>query len=105
MSELTCQKYLKGFKIDRKKLEKLGFHPTKDDPHNMRYFKPIIHLIARNSYKYISTGFEDGGHKCLIIVMEEDKDVLQKMDMPFCDESLLQASRNVLTAGVWPSWD
>lgn len=101
------QKFLKGFKIDRGKLQKLGYHPTVEDPQNTRYYKRVIDLIPRTSYKYIGAGLEEDGEVCLIVVMADGSDMedLQKMDMPFCEKMLAQAAKSVLTAGVWPSWN
>jgi hypothetical protein len=101
------QKFLKGFKVDRGKLEKLGYYPTNEDPQNTRYYKRIIDLLPRTSYKYIGAGFEEDGDMCLVVVMADgsDKEELQKMDMPFCEKMLAQAAKSVLTSGVWPSWD
>lgn len=101
------QKYLKGFKIDHGKLEKLGYHPTNEDPHNTRYYKRIIDLLPRTSYKYIGAGLEEDGDMCLIVVMADglDEEALQRMNMPFCEKMLAQATKSVLTSGVWPSWD
>ncbi|KAM6502770.1 hypothetical protein JOM56_002747 [Amanita muscaria] len=102
------QKFLKGFKIDRAKLEeKFGYHPTTEDPQNMRYDKRIIGLLPRTSYKYIGAGLEEDDDVCLVVVMADgrDKEELEKMDMPFCEKMLAQAAKSVLTPGVWPSWD
>jgi hypothetical protein len=100
------QKFLKGFKIDRGKLEKRGYFPTDEDPQNTRYYKRIIGLLPRTSYKYIGAGLEEDD-MCLVIVMADgwDKEELQKMNMPFCEKMLAQAAKSVLTPGVWPSWD
>ena len=105
MSESTPRKFLKGFKIDHKKLETLGYYPTEEDPNNTRYYKRIIHLIPRTSYQYIDAGVEKDGEACLVIVMVDgwDQDELRKMEMPFCEKTLVKASKSVLTAGVWPS--
>jgi hypothetical protein len=105
MSESTPRKFLKGFKIDRKKLEGLGYHPTKEDPNNTRYYKRIVSLLPRTSYKYIGAGIEEDGDACLIVVMVDgcDKNELQKREMPVCENTLVKASKSVLTAGVWLS--
>jgi hypothetical protein len=99
--------FLKGFKIDHGKLEKLGYHPTNEDPHYTRYFKWIIDLLPWRSYEYISAGLEEDGDMCLVVVMVdgEDKEELQKMNMPFCEKRLTQAVESVLTPGVWLSWN
>ena len=101
------QKYLKGFKIDRGKLEKLGYYPTNEDPQNTRYYKRIIDLLPRTSYNYIGAGVEEDADMCLVVVMADglDKEALQRMNMPFCEKMLAQATKSVLTPGVWPSWD
>jgi hypothetical protein len=108
MSESTHRKqlFLKGFKIDRKKLLEYCY-PTEEDPENTRYYGDIIGILPRTSYKYIGAGFEEDGEFCLIVVMEDgwDKDELQKMEMPFCEEMLVKASKSVLTEGVWLNWD
>jgi hypothetical protein len=107
MSEKTPQIFFKGFKIDRKKLEKLGYYPTPEDPNNTRYYKRVIGLIPRNSYKYIGAAIDPDEGACLVVVMADGKDKheLQKMEMPFLEEMLAKASVSVLTAGVWLSMD
>ncbi|KAF8351480.1 hypothetical protein F5887DRAFT_937727, partial [Amanita rubescens] len=67
----------------------------------------IIDFIPRTSYKYIGAGIEDDDNVCLVIVMADgwDKEELEKMDMPFCEKTLAQATKSVLTPGVWLSWD
>ena len=73
----------------------------------MRYYKWIIDLLPQMSYKYIRAGFEEDADMCLVVVMGDglDKEVLQRMNMPFCEKMLAQATTSISTSGVWPSWD
>ena len=101
------QTFIKGFMVDSKKLEKIGYGPTSEDPHNTRYWRRVIDLIPRESYKYIGAGIEEDGDMCLVVVMVDgcDKEELEKMDMLVCEKRLAQAVNSILTPGVWLRWD
>lgn len=87
------QKLLKGFKLASWAVQSSRKTLVVTTPQKKitRYYKRIIGLLPRTSYKYM--------HWCLVVVMVE------KMDMPFCEKMLAQAANSVLTAGVWSSWD
>jgi hypothetical protein len=95
--------YLKGYRLDN---DKIATSLNCDDPTGCK--PAIISCIERESYRYITNGFELNGDLNLIIVMAGGDDVVALTEMPMpesTDKMLLAIARDVCTAGVWPCYD
>jgi hypothetical protein len=94
-------KYIKGYKVDLKKLTE-RFGAPKDDPHNM-IFLSVVELFPRGAYKYVGGGFEEDGSLSLVMVLDDgdDKAKLENSPMPEFNQMGLEAT---LTAGVWKNF-
>jgi len=93
---LSRKPFIKGYKIDRVKLEQTyGRRP--DDPENTR-FLPIWKKFPL-PFKYLATGEEPDGHVSLVVVLEDsyDRESLEKKDIP----PLGDVYEKVFTAEMW----
>ena len=88
--------FIKGYKIDRAKLEKT-YGNRKDDPENTRFLS--IWKQFPLPYKYIEAGEEPGGHIALVVVLADgyDREKLEAFDMP----PLSSTYEKVFTPGIW----
>jgi hypothetical protein len=94
--------FIKGFKIDRAKINK-HFKRTENDPTNARLLFGINNWVPIEAYKYIGVGIEPDGDFCSVFTLEDgyDKAALERMPMPPCHRKL-RAAADFLTPGVWP---
>lgn len=95
--------YVKGYKIDRKKVASM----IKVDPADREvdeYIRVIVYMFPRTAYKYIASAKEPNipidqkdGHRALVIVLEmgDDENALKEMDIAI-DATIEWAKPHVL---------
>jgi hypothetical protein len=88
--------FIKGYKIDYDKIEKMYGNP-KNDPENIRFM--TIWKLFPLPYKYIESGDEPSGRIALVVVLADgyDREKLEELDMP----PLSGAYDKVFTPGIW----
>ena len=88
--------FIKGYKVDRAKLEKT-YGKRENDPENTRFLS--IWKQFPLDYEYIEAGEEPDGHIALVVVVADgyDRERLEGLDMP-CLSSVYE---KVFTPGIW----
>ena len=108
--------YVKGFKIDRKKVADVADVESDRDAEVDAYIRVILSGLNRSGYKFIAAAHEhtppgqipDGRTRlALIIVLEEgsDEETLRGQGLECIDESINFARPHVLIGpDVWELW-
>jgi len=101
--------FLKGFKLDRKKIRH-QFPREENEPegnYELSWYPVILDCIPATAYKYIGLGVESDGHLNLVVVIEDGRDegVLKQGSLETNDETLAKIAEDVLTPGIWPCSD
>jgi hypothetical protein len=112
MPQLQPINYIKGFKLDEKKIRDHFARDSKDsdsdpDPDlEFKWFDFIINCIPRDAYIRIEGGMEPDDSIACVLVLDQgnDREALEKDAVKTDNEVLAQIAKDVLTAGVWTSF-
>jgi hypothetical protein len=105
--------YIKGYKLDNKKIRnkwpREEYELEETGSYETTWHIPIIEAIPESAYKYVGLGVEDNGGLNLVLVIDDGYD-MSKLEV--CrwhgvkhPDTLPKQALEVLTLGIWPSWD
>lgn len=76
-----------------------------DENYDFAWYIPIIDNIPETAYKYVGCGVEADGSLNLVLVVEDGYDRSKMETGVRCPETLPQQALQLLTLGMWPSYD